>query len=628
MKKQLTFLICWLLIVASLIFSGCEAKEPSQSPSSISIHVASHIPPAAVSSAYDLTTLVTEEEGISYEYTAHYTDPDSGEQKELNVRKGKIIPKAESDISVTVTAMKGEESSTVTFVVPIKISADIMDQLLATQNTEDVTIAVTKEAAYIHSENSSSALSVIFPGENISALINLSDYALQPYYTAQVWRNAAVSFWVYNPMSKDVSFKLAAHNPKNNVSMLWDSAENTQVQTAKAGAWTHIFFSLYDMGITEPLFDAVTYEKEDSLQVLAYYDASESCTVYVDKVDIVHAETIENLKTSFNRSPAPSGNFSDLLSICKVYTTDSVAQLEMVSQGVYRFGCNQPIGYPTFFVDFPQTTDISGFDYLKFDIFGENCYPYLSVSVRYLDEFGNIQQKGTFYDYYRNQWQTIYLNLDYLGVDLSRAVGISFAVHMDKNFVAGQYNNVSFDNVALYCYPDAEPQIPPAVLEDNDIISGTFYTTGTKPNVNGVCKVSADETGLSKSNSALLFWTNNACGYPNVDATFLFDHPQDWSNKNILSFDTHQHKGHYWLQFDILYLDENGNQQWAYWRYDTIMTNWQTNHASLDWFKTESGEQIKPQALNQVIGFKIAANMAINVTGEVAHIYFDNFVLS
>ena len=79
---------------------------------------------------------------------------------------------------------------------------------------------------------------------------------------------------------------------------------------------------------------------------------------------------------------------------------------------------------------------------------------------------------------------------------------------------------------------------------------------------------------------------------------------------------------------NILYLDENGKQQSAYWRYDTINTAWQTNHASLDWFKTEAGEQVKPDVLNRVVGFKIAANMAINVTGEVAHIYFDNFIFS
>ena len=108
----------------------------------------------------------------------------------------------------------------------------------------------------------------------------------------------------------------------------------------------------------------------------------------------------------------------------------------------------------------------------------------------------------------------------------------------------------------------------------------------------------------------------------------MFETEQDWSNNSILSFDTHQSCGHYWLQFNILYLDENGKQQSVYWRYDTINTTWQTNHASLDWFKSEDGTQIKPEDLNRVIGFQIAANMAINVTGEVALIYFDNFILS
>ena len=49
---------------------------------------------------------------------------------------------------------------------------------------------------------------------------------------------------------------------------------------------------------------------------------------------------------------------------------------------------------------------------------------------------------------------------------------------------------------------------------------------------------------------------------------------------------------------------------------------------SLDWFTNAAGETIKPSELTQVVGFWIAANMAINVTAEVAQIYFDNFVLS
>jgi len=617
MKKQLFVLLC----ILCLALSGCGDNHPAKTASPVPISVSENIPYAVVGEAYDLSALIAEDDGVTYEFSATYQDPESGEPKTLNVRSGKITPRAEAEIAVTITATKGDSSSTAEFVIPIKISADVMDQRLAAQGFT----TVTKDAAFIHEENSTSALEATF--SQSASLFQLSDYALHPYYSAQVWDNAAVTFWVYNPAEQEVAFKLATHNPATGVSLDWDSPENTQVQIATPGQWTQIAFSLYDMGITQPLMNAATYQNEDSLQVLVRCEGLESCTIYIDKLDIVDAETI-GLKTGFQKSPAPAGDYSDLLSTCEVYTEDSVASLEQISQGCYRFGSSQQAGYPVLYVDFPQVTDISGFDYLKFDVMGENCYPHLSVSVRYLDENGNIQQKGTSYDYYRNQWQTIYLNLDYPEADLTKAVGIIFSVHMDRNFVAGQFNSVSFRNVALYSYPEAEPQMSPAILEDNDIISGPFYTTGTKPNVNGVCKVDSDGTGNSRSNSTLLFWTNNACGYPNVEATFLFDSTQDWSGHNILSFDTHQAGGHYWLQFDLIYLDAEGRQQTAWWRHDTIMTNWQTNHASLDWFKTPDDNSIKPTDLTQVVGIKIQANMAINVTSEVAHIYFDNFVLS
>lgn len=641
MNKLTVSLICCLSLAIAIVFGGCEDSTTASNESPISIALSDQIPTAIVGESYDLSSLITEEENTTYEYFASYVDPKSGETKDLKVKNSNITPKVEADIAVSITASRGEDSSSINFIVPIRISADIMDTLLSTngiagQSDAGVTKVVTKNPSHIYENNSISALEVSFPGsDNGVCVLTLSHYALLPYYSAQVWHNAAVTFYVYNPMEQDVHFKLSSYNPKNDKTLLWDSPENTQIQTAKPGQWTQIAFSLYDMGIEQPLFNAVEYRRDDFLIVMAQYAGSKPCTVYIDGIDIVHANTVEGLKSGYIEASLPTGNFSDLLNTCKVYTEDSVAQLSKSAKGndsadSYQFGSYEAIGHPTFYMDFPQVTDISGFDYLKFDILAENAYPYVTATIRYLDENGKIQIHGTGYDYYNNnQWQTIYLNLDYLHfADLTKVVGFSFSVHMDSRFVAGKYNCVYFDNVSLYDYPGDEPQMAPAIIEDNDIISGPFYTTGTKSNVNGVCKVATDEVGKSRSNSALMFWTNNACGYPNVEATFLFDTPQDWSKHNILSFDTHQANGHYWLQFNILYLDQDGNQQTAYWRYDAILTAWQTNHASLDWFVDKNGEHIKPDQLTQVVGFRIAANMAINVTGEVAQIFFDNFYFS
>ena len=116
-------------------------------------------------------------------------------------------------------------------------------------------------------------------------------------------------------MENEVSFKMISHNPENNKTLLWDSTDNTQVQTAQAGKWTRIVFSLYDMGITQPLFEAVTYPREDSLKLYARYAGSESCMVYIDGIDIVHADTIEGLKTGYVENDLPEGDYTDLPTI-------------------------------------------------------------------------------------------------------------------------------------------------------------------------------------------------------------------------------------------------------------------------------------------------------------------------
>ena len=645
MKNRL--IACFLLVSLILtgLLSGCngngEGNNTQQSTEpAIPIEVSPNIPVAFVDASYRISDLVTEERDVDYKYEATYVDPVSGETEELVVKRGKITPKVEADIHVTVTATKGNDKSSVDFVIPINIAADIMDKMLVSDGAsgaagEGVVKTLTKDAAYLKAENSLSAMEVKFSNPSSANegvnLFTLSHGPLHAYYSAKVWHNAVVVFWAYNPMEQDVQFKLTSYNPVNMKALAWDSVDNTQVQTAKAGQWTQIVFSLYDMGIEQPLFDVLEYQREDSLKVLARYAGSDACTIYVDGIDIVHADSVEGFTTGYTEEEPPAGDFSDLLKTCKVYTQDPIAQLSASTNGngsrdAYCFGSDQKAGYPSFFIDFPEVTDISGFDYLSFDMYAEKCYPWVSVAVRYLDENGDVQKRGTSYDTYREQWRTIYVNLDYLdGADLTKAVGISVSIHTDAHFVENAFNCVYFDNMSLYTYKDDEPQVPAATTEDGDIISGPMYVANTKPNTSGVCKVATDENGDSRSNSALLFWTNNACGYPNVYATFRFDEPQDWSKDKMMSFDSHQYHGHYWMGFTIFYLDEEGKEQTLFWRHDTVLTNWLTTSAPFEWFKTPDGETAKPEHLKRVVGLRISVDLAVNVTDEVAYIFFDNF---
>jgi hypothetical protein len=345
---------------------------------------------------------------------------------------------------------------------------------------------------------------------------------------------------------------------------------------------------------------------------------------------------VEGLETGYVKPQLPAGDFSDLLNSCNVYSNNSDMTLSPTTEGngskdAYEFGCSVAMGYPMLYLDFERLTDISGFDYLKFDIYASKAYPNVSAGVRYLNENGEVKVKGTSFDYSRENWRTLYVNLDYLkGADLTKVVGIYFAVHMDSRFVAGEYNKVIFDNVSLYTYDLDQPSMPAAKVEDHDLISGAFYTTNTKPGTSGVCKVSADEKGNLKSNSALVFWTNNACGYPNVVATFRFDEEQDWSDKSILNVDTHQDNAHYWMGFTIIALDENGNEVTYFFRHDTVLTHWMTNSFPLSWFQFRDleGDPAKPEDLKRVIGLKISVDLAVNIGAEVGCAYFDNITVS
>lgn len=636
--KKWIAMLCVLCLLFSALLTGCDTLSfgGSEVSDAFSIKLKDSIPFAYVGTAYDLGDLIVAEDNVDYDFRATYVDPESGETKKLTVKKEKITPKKEVDISVTITAESSTETATLDVLIPIYTPSDVMDELLASDGAagkadEGVVKTITHDSTYFKMDTSVSALQVCFENpekdNDGTNLLELSHYSLMAYYSARIWPNAAVTFWAYNPMEQDVEFKLESFNEYTADSNFWDTADNTQSQIAKAGEWSLVTFSLYKMGIENVLFtdDALTHTSQ--LSLLARYAGEGSCTVYIDGLDIVNAELVDGLETGFVDIPAPTGDFSDLLSTCQIVNLTESASLSISQKGndssdSVCFGSYESVGRPTFRVNFPAETDISGFNYLKFDMFAENCYPWASVSVYYIDENGEEQHAGKGFDTYREKWRTLYLNFDYLGdIDLTRVTGFGFAINVSDHMVENAFNCVYFDNFMLYEYSNPQPVIPAPTVEDHDLISGPMCPANTIPGINGVCKLATDETGESKSNSKLVFWTNTASGYPCVDTTFLFDKEQDWSDNNILSFDSHMDGAHYLLMFTLITLDENDNIKYLKWRTDTVLTHWMTNSAPLSWFTAEDGSS---PDFSRVIGMKIAVDLAVNVTSEVGHIYLDN----
>ena len=630
-----------ILIVLSVLFSVCGCSDLSgnkETSAPVSeIVVKEHIPSAVVGESYDLSQVIEKEEDVEYSFEAVYSDPESGEEKELVVKRNKITPKVQADIHVKVTAESVQGTASASLVVPISITIDVIDQLIASDGAagpadEGVVKAVTMESEHFKLADSFSAVQVELSVSNQECnIVDLSHYALMSYYSSRVWDNAAVTVWVFNDAEQDISFCLTGYDPVSMKKFAWDDAA---AQVAKAGQWTQLRFSLYQMGIRKVLFNDPNGVREDSLKLSAKYLGSDSCIFYLDGLDIVSAKVFEDLDTGYVKPEPPAGDFSDLLEICVLRSQEPSAALSESdfsnnSYSSYRFGTDESVGYPSFDVDFVSEIDISGFDYISFDVFAEKCYPWVSVAVRYIDENGEIQRHGTSYDFKREQWTTLYLNLDYLDkADLTRVVGLTFSINVADKMVKGAFNCVYFDNVCLYEYEDSQPTMAAPAIEDHDLISGPMVTANIKPGFSGVCKVATDENGEAKSNSTLLFWANNACGYPNVSTTFYFDAEQDWSDYSVLSFDSHQYHGHYWMRFSIITLDEDGHTKNLTWYHDTVLTHWMTNSAPFAWFKADDGTTASSEDLQRVIGLTISVDLAVNVTDEVAHIFFDNVTVS
>lgn len=645
MRAKILSLLCCITLLLPAVLSGCggnQTETTAPSTPALTITLQEKFPTAYVGEAYDLSKLIQAEQGVKYEYDASYVDPESGKTVQLRVRNKRITPKAETDLSVTITATKGQLIATTNLVVPVvpvPPITDIMDTLMCSEGIagaagQGVTKTISMDPTTLQGENSTSSLEVSFQNpadQNDGAqLITLSHYALHNYYTAQLWPNAAVTFRVYNPMEEDIRFKLASFNNQTQQTLGWGSPDNIQIQTAKAGQWTTVVFSLYDMGITQAIINTPAATSAEYLKLLARFDGEGQCKLYIDGLDIVPAATVDGLVTGYVKPQPPQGDYSDLLNTCSVYTDDPVAQLRPSTNGngskdALHFGVEENTNIPSFHLDFQEVTDISGFDYLKFDVNAENCTPKVTASIRYIDDAGNEVRDGHVYNFKRNVWQTLYLNLDSLErADLTRVVGITFFIHIEQ-FASNVFNGIYFDNVSLYVYENDEPQLTPPIVEENDILNAPVYMINHDPGSTGVCKVTTDETGTPRSQSSLLLWTNTADRYPT--AILTYSEPQDWSEYNLMYFETHQADAHYWMCFKILYLDEYGAQRTLTMYHDSVFTNWFTTNAPLQWFKTETGESATAEHLKQVVGFTITVDFANNVSGEVGYIFFDNFKL-
>lgn len=630
MKRS--FLFIALLFTLCIFAIGCQKEEQLQEP--LTLALAANVEPAQMGKNYDLRDLYTEEEGVQYSFKVSYFDPISDAQTDIPVtEKLKFKQEYPADVNVQITAIRGGETVTKEVTVPVAFDADIVDCLLVTGGKAGyadpgVSKVLCFDNTYLKQETSETSLAVTFTSgadEGVTVL-DLCHYSLTPYYSARIWNDAVVTFWVYNPMPNDIEFRLKVKDANAKINISWDSAANTQVQFAKAGEWTQVFFSLKQYGVDGILYMDEDLTRDDILELQAQYQGTEACTMYIDGVDVVPAYQLAGSLSDIEIPAEPI----DLLEKCKLtvsslgsngsYQTTKTATNG--SEDAFRIAASAQAGYPMIKLKFPSVTDISHYDFLRFDVKATNASPWTGVYLKYLDKSGKEQSATYYADFKTGSWRSINIPLNmFTDADLTRVTAIHLCVNFSDGFREGAENEILFDNVYLTTLEASVPTNQPAVMEDDDLISGPFQWSGTGGVLegrNGIIKVSEDGNGNSRSNSALVFWANTTSGYPR--ASFFFDSPQDWSDVTEMYIDTRMENAYGWVSIDLITYDEDGMIDYIQYTFDAINSAWNTHVIPIQWFDTAN--------LPLIYGIRLTCNLdGAFVSGAVSKVYIDNLYI-
>ena len=276
-------------------------------------------------------------------------------------------------------------------------------------------------------------------------------------------------------------------------------------------------------------------------------------------------------------------------------------------------------GWPKAGVSFPTPVDISEYTNLNVDV--KKSIPgakWVGVYLDYIDADGNRQRAAVGTDFNSDDWHTLSIPLaKFAKADLTKIMGVMVCANFDDGFVEGSTNQFWFDNLSLSVVePPPTPENPPAVEEDDDLISGSFTATAAVEGCNGTIKVAADDQGQSASNSMLLVWANTPSGWPRT--TFLFDTVQDWSNMDYLTLDTKILNAHPWVSVELINQSEDGTLSYSKGgAFDTSAGVWNTKQIAMSAF---TGVDI-----GKVCGIRINVNLQEQMTeGTLAQVYIDN----
>ena len=320
-KKTLIISVIALLSVAALIVAGIlfwpEAQPEIPKGDALRIEWNKKFPNAYLGEPYDLRQIINMQEGVSYSAAAVYQNYDTMESFSLEVTDLYFTQNEMFDIRVTVTAQKGAETAQRSIEIPVEIRADPVDDLLRSGGLlswaeGSISKQLNADPTYVKGENSKTSLLVTHQnsdsGNNGKVFLSIAGEEIMPYLTDRKWENAALTFWVYNPMPEPFEFQMYFVDGDTGFYIDWTNDEKPthQRQYAAPGEWTQIKFSLKRVGIVRPYSG-----EKDVMSVRVRYGGHPGAGItyeynfYTDGLDVVPASQFPDLDTTPRISSEP-----------------------------------------------------------------------------------------------------------------------------------------------------------------------------------------------------------------------------------------------------------------------------------------------------------------------------------
>ncbi len=320
MKKAMKNILLMLVAIALLAsFAGCNQQGSSKGKSPLTVNTVQIIPTAYLDEPYDLRDIILMEDGVEYSATACYVEYVYNEgAKQYTANEQTIAvdglcftPTTLNETVVTITAVRGKETSSKTVYIPTSIHAEPLDELYQSNGIlgyadSGISKSINIDPQFIHPEDSVTSLRVEFNGTDPhafgNAFLELSNFRAQEIFTDKVWDNAIVTFWVFNPMEKDVEFQLVIVDNTHAEMRDWNNNEGPHRQFAKAGQWTQIFFSLRNLGTKHKIVkDEFSSEYMAIKMQYADFDMENAYSYhfYLDNLDVVPASTYPEIDTTY-----------------------------------------------------------------------------------------------------------------------------------------------------------------------------------------------------------------------------------------------------------------------------------------------------------------------------------------